>query len=148
MKGNKPTGGDDISTRVIKLAGPYITDWIVRICNCSIKTGRFPDTWKVARVTPMHKKDSRDDISNYRPISILPIASKILEKHVSSHLYEYMTSYNLLHQKQSGFRANHSCETAFTLMVNTWLSVLNRGNEIGLLLISWIKNLNFTNVAP
>ena len=111
----------------------------MKICNCSIKTGRFPDTWKVARVTPIHKKDSGDDISNYRPISILPIASKILEKHVSIHLYEYMTSYNLLHQKQSGFRANHSCETALTLMVDTWLSALNRCNEIGLLLVDLCK---------
>ena len=111
----------------------------MKICNRSIKTGRFPDTWKVARVTPIHKKDSRDYISNYRPISILPIASKILEKHVSIHLYEYMTPYNLLHQKQSGFRANHSCETALTLMVDTWLSALNRGNEIGLLLVDLCK---------
>ena len=139
MKGNKSTGDDDISARFIKLAGPYITDTIVKICNCSIKTGRFPDTWKVARVTPIHKKNSRDDISNYRPISILPIATKILEKHVSIHLYEYMTSYNLLHQKQSGFRANHSCETALILMVDTWLSALNRGNEIGLLLVDLCK---------
>ena len=99
MKGNKSTGDDDISARFIKLAAPYITDSIVKICNCSIKTGRSPDTWK------KDLKDSGDDISNYRPISILPIASKILEKHVSIHLYEYMTSYNLLHQKQSGFRA-------------------------------------------
>ena len=157
MKGNRSTGDDDISARFIKLAGPYITDSIVKICNCSNKTGRFPDTWKVARVAP---RDSRDDISNYRPISILPIASKILEKHASTHLYEYMTSYNLLHQKQSGLRANHSCETALTLMVDTWLSAINRGNEIGLLLVDLckafdlvnhnilIEKLNFTNVAP
>ena len=50
-----------------------------------------------------------------------------------------MTSYNLLHQKQSGFRANHSCETLLTLMVDTWLSALNRGNEIGLLLVDLCK---------
>ena len=79
MKGNKSTGDDDISARFFKLAGPYITDSIAKICNCSIKTGRFPDTWKVARVTPIHNFFSRDDISNYRPISILLIASKILE---------------------------------------------------------------------
>ena len=48
---------------------------------------------------------SRDDISNYRPISVLLIASKILEKHVSIHFYEYMTSYSLHHRRQSGFRA-------------------------------------------
>ena len=97
-------------------------------------------------------------LSDYRPTSILPIASKILEKHVAIHFYEYMTSYNLLHQKQSGFRANHSCETALTLMVYTWLSALNKGNQIGLLLIDLcrafdlvdhdllIKNMKFTNV--
>ena len=50
-----------------------------------------------------------------------------------------MTSYNLLHQKQSGFKTNHSCETALTLMVDTWLSALNRGNEIGLLLVDLCK---------
>ena len=76
--------------RFIKLAGPYITDSIVKVFNCSIKTRRFPDTWKMVRVTPIHKKDYRDDISNYQPISILPIASK----HVSIHFYEYMTSYD------------------------------------------------------
>ena len=50
-----------------------------------------------------------------------------------------MTSYNLLHRKQSGFRANHSCETALTLMVDTWLSALNRGNQIELLLVDLCK---------
>ena len=64
---------------------------------------------------------------------MLQIGSKILEKHVSIHFYEYMISFNL-HQKRSGFRANRSCETALTLMVDTWLSALNKGNEVGLLL--------------
>ena len=139
MKGNKSTGHDDISARFIKLTAPYITDSIVKLCNSSIKKGYFPDTWKMARVTTIHKKDSNEDICNYRPILILPITSKILEKHVAIHFYEYMTSYNLLHQKQSGFRANHSCETALTLMVDTWLSALNKGNQIGLLLIDLCK---------
>ena len=65
MKRNKSTGDDDISARFIKLAGPYIiTDSIVKICNCSIKTGRFPDTWKVARVTPIHLKNIRKTCIN------------------------------------------------------------------------------------
>ena len=53
--------------------------------------------------------------------------------------YEYMTSHNLIHQKQSGFRANHSCETALTLMVDTWFSALNKSSQIGLLLIDLCK---------
>ena len=104
--------------------------------------GCFQYTWKMARVTPIHKKDSKEDICNYRPISILPITSKILEKHVAIHFYVYMTSHNLLHQKHFGFRANHSCETALTLIVDTWLSALNR---IGLLLIDLCRAFDLLN---
>ena len=145
MKGNKATGHDDVSARFIKLTAPYITDSIVKICNCSIRTGSFPDKWKEARVTPIHTKNSREEISNYRPISILPIASKILEKHVSIHLYEYLTSHNLLHERQSGFRPNHSCESALTLMMEEWHASLNSGHQIGLLLIDLCKAFDLVN---
>ena len=71
---------------------------------------------KHAKVVPLRKKKSQDDVNNYRPISVLPIASKILEKHVSVHLYKYLSSHNLLNKIQSGFRTNHLCESALTLM--------------------------------
>ena len=77
----------------------------------------FPTYAEYAKVIPLHKKKSQDDGNIYRAISVLPIASKILEKHVSVDLYGYLSSHNLLNKRQSGFSANHSCESAFPLMI-------------------------------
>ena len=101
--------------------------------------------WKHAKVVPLHKKKSQDDVNNYRPISILPIASEISEKHVSVHLYKYLSSHNLLNKRQSGFRTNHSCESALTLMTEEWLSALYTGNEVGLLLVDLCKAIDLVN---
>ena len=103
IKGDKSTGNDDISARFIKLAGPYITDSIVKIVIVALKLGVFQTLGKWQELPPIHKKDSRDDISNYRPISILPIASTILEKHVSIHLYEYNDILQFASPKTIGF---------------------------------------------
>ena len=68
---------------------------------------------------------------NYRPISVLPILSKIFEKHVATHLYLYLSKYKLLHESQSGFRCKHSCHTALTNLTDRWLKYMDDGNLIG-----------------
>ena len=79
---NKATCLDNIPAKLLKIAALYIAKTITQICNHSIKHGSFPRTWKIARVTPLHKRDSVHELTNYRPISILPILSKVLERHV------------------------------------------------------------------
>ena len=118
---------------------PYITDSIVKLCNLSIREDIFPKTWKTARVIPLHKKGSTDDINNYRPISILAVVSKILEKHVSSTFYTLLNENNLLNPKQSGFRTQHSCQTALTLMTEEWLNAMHKGELTDVLLIDLCK---------
>ena len=86
------------SERVKSAATPF-SDSMVKICDISIRSGVFPHMWKHAKVIPLHKKKSQDDVNYYRPISILPIASKLLEKHVSVHLYKYLSSHNLLNKR-------------------------------------------------
>ena len=88
------------------------------ICNKSISSSSFPTKWKEAKVSPLHKQGPSDNVNNYRPISILPILSKILERHVSDCLLHYLNENDLLHVTQSGFRAQHSCETALTHMIH------------------------------
>ena len=68
----------------------------------------FPDSWKYANVQPIHKKGNRQIKSNYRPISLLPICGKILEKIVFDQLYSYLNTHNLLSKNQSGFRSGDS----------------------------------------
>ena len=72
----------------------------------------------MGKITPLFQKGSTQDPGNYRPISILPVLSKLLEKHVAIHLLELLNSHDMLHSQQSGFRAKHSCKTALHYMLN------------------------------
>ena len=100
---NKATGTDIIGPSLLKLAAPYIVYVVTIICNHSISNSIFPTKWKDAKVTPLRESGPHDDANNYRPISILPILSKVLEKHVHDSLSEYLQKFSLLHKTQSGF---------------------------------------------
>ncbi|MEW8547257.1 MAG: reverse transcriptase family protein [Candidatus Thiodiazotropha sp.] len=136
---SKATGTDTIGPRLIKLAAPYIADDISFICNHSIKNSIFPNKWKEAKVSPLYKNGSHDDVNNYRPISILPILSKVLEKHVHECLSNFLHEHNLLHKTQSGFRSHHSCETALIHMIDSWLDAMDNGNMVGVVLVDFQK---------
>ena len=86
---NKSAGTDSLGPRILKLAAPVIAKPITHLINMSIKEGVFPDDLKMAKVTPIYKKGERSDPGNYRPISILPTLSKIIEKHVASQLRDF-----------------------------------------------------------
>ena len=73
-----------------------------------IAEGTFPSSWKKANVQPVHKKNSRQDKTNYRPISLLPICSKIFEKIIFNAIYSFLQSNGLLSKNQSGFRPGDS----------------------------------------
>ena len=135
----KATGTDNIGARILKLAAPYIADDITFICNKSISSSCFPDKWKEAKVSPLHKSGLLEDINNYRPISILPVLSKVLERHVSDSLTAYLNDNELLHRTQSGFRTNHSCETALNFMTDSWLNAIDQGEMIGVVLVDFKK---------
>jgi hypothetical protein len=136
---SKATGLDEISAKLIKLAGPCINKVLVQICNKSIESGIFPESWKLAKVIPLHKKKSKEYPGNYRPISILPVLSKLLEKHVANSLLEFLTVNDLIARRQSGFRPKHSCETALLLMVEEWSRHLLDKEMVGLLFVDFSK---------
>ena len=136
---SEATGCDNIGTRLLKIAAPYIAESVTYICNQSIITSQFPEKWKKAKVTPLHKGGPKDDLNNYRPISILSVMSKFLEKHLHDSLMTYLVKFNLLHKNQSGFRPSHSCETALIGMISKWLESINKGSLIGTVMIDFKK---------
>ena len=136
---NKATGADNIGPRLLRLAAPHISDDIAFICNHSISSCVFPSKWKEAKVTPLHKNGPAEDVNNYRPISILPVLSKVLEKHVYDCLSDFLNEFKLLHKTQSGFRSQHSCETALTHMIDSWLNAIDNGQMIGVVLVDFKK---------
>ena len=119
--------------KMLKLTSDVILPSLLQMINISIHTGVFPDVLKEARVFPIHKGGAPEDPSNYRPISILPIISKVIEKHVTKHFFAYLNKYKLLHDAQSGFRKHHSCQTALLKLTNEWLEHIDKGNIVGAL---------------
>ena len=105
---NKAHGWDEISIRMIKLSdASLVTPLKIIFTNC-LTQGVFPEIWKCANVVPVHKKNEKNVKSNYRPISLLPIFGKILEKLMYECLYSHFVSCNLLNPNQSGFRPGDS----------------------------------------
>ena len=105
-------GNDTISSYFLTLALPFIEASLAITLNTLIETSLFPKFWKLARVTPIFKGVDRSGKSNYRPISILPVISRLFEKLIADQLYRYMNETNTFSSNQSGFRCLHSTSTA------------------------------------
>ena len=109
MDPNKAHGCDGISIRMLKLCATSISKPLHILFNNSVISECFPNEWKKANVIPVHKKGDKQIINNYRPVSLLPICSKIFEKIIFNSLFEYLEDNKLLNCNQSGFRSGDSC---------------------------------------
>ena len=102
------------------------------VFNTSIEASTFPVSWKIARVTPIYEEGEKLERSNYRPISVLPVLSRLFEKLIYDQLYQYLEWGGFLTAGQSGFRALHSSATCLLKCTDDWCS----GVDEGLLLTS------------
>ena len=109
--------------------------------NASLAAGELPQAFKQADITPVHvyKSGDRETASNYRPISLLPIVSKRLEKIVSTQLKAFLASNSLLPEIQFAYRANHSTEDALAFIVNRLLMERDCGKATGLVFVDLSK---------
>ena len=82
-------GIQSFSTKLVKDAAPAISEILAHIINSCIETSDIPSEWKTARITPLYKEGKKDDPNNYRPISVLPFISKILEKVINKDLLRH-----------------------------------------------------------
>ena len=108
---------DNISSNILKLALPIVSKSLICLFNRSITQCKFPTAWKIARVTSIFKDGDKRSKENYRPISVLPVISRLCEKILCNQLYNYLNINGLLSANQPGFRAFHSTLTA--LIKNT-----------------------------
>ena len=111
----------------------------VILINQSFDTGIFPDDWKKAKVSPVYKADARNIADNYRPISIFPTISKLIERIVHAQVLEFFTKNNLLSKFQSGFRGMHSACTALLFATDVSLRNMNEGLLTGNVFIDFKK---------
>ena len=112
IKMSHSKGYDGLSTEHLKLINKDISKRLTLIINQSLNSGIFPDQLKIAKVTPIFKKGDKQIITSYRPISVLPVISKIFETVIHEQLSEYFVTNNLFSPQQYGFRKNSSTELA------------------------------------
>ena len=124
----KACGYDHISNRIIKATSYVISPFLTKLFNDCIQKGIFPDAYKVAKVIPLFKKGGdKGDQNSYRPISLLPALSKILEKIVSMRVIKFFEAHNILSSHQFGFRAKFSTEYAVSDIYDKILNNLDKG---------------------
>ena len=105
---NKASGPDEINNKMLITAADIISTPLTKYFNRCLSQGKFPQKWKMANVSPIHKKGKKDECNNYRPISLLSCLGKLFERCVHSHLYNFITTNNLITKCQSGFMKGDS----------------------------------------
>ena len=131
LKTSPSCGNDDISATVVKSIITEIADPLCFIINLSFASGRFPDLLKIAKIVPIHKSEDKLQVTNYRPISILPFFSKIFERLMYNRLLKYLTQKSILVQNQYGFREKHSTYMALLNLVDDISDQLDKKKLLG-----------------
>ena len=124
---------------MMKDAAKEISVPLTYIINLSLKSGLVPEDWKIAKVTPLHKGGTKEDYNNFRPISVLPILSKILERAVHQQLIAYLEENRFLSSFQFGYRKGRSTELATILLTDNIRKAVEEGNLVGVLFIDLSK---------
>ena len=123
----KATGIHNIPNKILKDSYQAIAPFVSEIFNCSISTSVFHDDLKIGKVSAIHKSSDRDNLNNYRPISVLPTIARVFEQLLCNQMYIYLTENKLLVQQQFGFRSLHSTALALGKSTNQWLININNG---------------------
>ena len=112
LKRNKAAEFDDLNSNIIIDVYDSLKNIILHVFKISIQQGIFPDCLKIAKVTPIFKTGDKDNVSNYRSITILPVFSKVLERIMYNIVYNHLDSKGLVYEKQFSFQRNKSTEHA------------------------------------
>ena len=130
LKTNKATGIDNLSGRLLKDGSKVLATPLAQRCNLSIKLSTVHDEYKIAKLKPLYKKGKKTDPKNYRPISLLPVISKILEKVIHDQTMDFVTKKIIfLFKFQSGFQKFHSTDFGLSYLQDK----VSKGFDSGLL---------------
>ena len=138
----KASGSDGVSPYFLKHCSASLAPTLTLIINESLATGIVPDIFKVANICPLFKNGDPYNARNYRPISLLPIISKLLEKVVHRQLVKHLQLFSNapgLPAEQFPYRSNHSCEDALALVINNWQLMLDEGSVCGVVFADMSK---------
>ncbi len=114
----KASGPDGIPNHILKELAPELSRVLTPLFNQTLSTGQLPDDWKRANVSPIFKKDDKHLASNYRPVSLTCVCSKLMEHIIVSNMMKHLDTHHILSDLQHGFRQRRSCTTQLLITVS------------------------------
>lgn len=139
LKPSASAGFDGISPRVVKRLRYDLVPIFVHLINQIFLSGIYPDIFKIATVVPLHKSGCDKELNNYRPISILTVFNKIVERLIHNRLSSFLKKNRILHERQFGFRRKSGTESAAVDVLNFLQSELNKGRKVSAIFIDLQK---------
>ena len=141
MKTKTTSGPDNISSHMLKNTARSISPFLHKLFNLSLSTGQLPSEWKVSNVTPIPKSGDTSQCSNYRPISLLSLVSKTLERIIHNQLLNFLLKHSRISRFQFGFHPNSSTQEALLHLTNEWHQQLDSGNQVAAIFLTYQRHL-------
>ena len=135
----KATGPDDLSPRLLKQLAPALSGPLTHLFQRSLDTSTMPSDWRKARVCPIFKKGDKYQPSNYRPISLTCVVSKMLEHIITSQVAHHLESTNKLTPRQHGFRPRRCCESQLIELIADVSTLMDQGKEVDACFLDFAK---------
>ena len=145
LKTNSSCGYDEVSPKVVQCCHAPLLDIFVHIFNLSFSKGVFPDDFKIAKVIPLFKGGDSSSFNNYRPISVLSVFSKILERLFYNRLYDYLSKERILYDNQFGFRKSFSTQLALSLLLDKISNAMDNGEFVVGVFLDFSKAFDTVN---
>jgi len=135
----KANGPDNISNTILKHTARTVASSITAIINYSLSIGNFPDDWKIANITPIFKKGDKQNVQNYRPVSLLSNIGKVMERAVYKKLYEHCEANGILTWRNAGFKKNEGTINQLLYLNHTIYNNLNNGKDTAMIFLDASK---------
>ena len=140
---NKATGSDEIPAKLLKETASVITPFLCKVFNKSLQLGKVHRDWKLANVVPVYKKGNNEQTENYRPISLLPIVSKVLERCIFNNIRDHL--FQRIHINQHGFLPGKSCVTNLLDALEYIGRILDQGGQVDTIYLDMSKAFDRIN---
>ena len=138
LNANKACGPDKLYPRILKELANEIAEPLQVIFNKSLNEGKVPQDWKLANVTPIFKKGSRNLRSNYRPVSLTSVVCRVLESVIRDYVTDYLNKYKLIKESQHGFSKGKSCQTNLLTFFDRITSEVDKKHEVDVVYLDFV----------
>ena len=136
---NKAAGPDGIENRLLRECAVELAPLLSGLFRKSLNVGEVPEAWKEANIVPIHKTGSKSKMSNFRPVALTSVVSKVCEKIICMTIMAFLTQNNLISQQQHGFVKGRSCQTNVLLCLEKWTEMLDNGSGVDIAYFDYAK---------